>query len=216
MATSNRYRPWTIIFYGSQKELFSILHTYACRIAHYAFIYHDKDEYEVDEKNNDGEIVHKKGELKKPHFHIVVDFYNTCTFTAVKKLFTTKEDNPRVANIVDRVAQYEYLWHKNNPEKYQYDKEAVISDDINYYENLCLQGDKRETDNIAEAIINDLLRGVSPRLMVNRYGRDFVIHMRQYQDCVDEIRQYEVSHRPSLQKAVRLEPIQEEMECPFE
>lgn len=213
----NRYRPWTIVFYGTQKELFQILHKYSERIAHYAFAYHDKDVYEEDEYEEDKTTLkHKKGDLKKPHFHLVVDFYNGCTFTAVKKLFTTAEDNPRVSNIVDRVAQYEYLWHKNNPEKYQYSADIVVSDDINYYEKLCITGDKRDSDNIAESIINDLLRKVSPRLMVNRYGRDFVIHMKQYQECADVIANWDLDHpKAGSERAVLVQKYGDLNDIPF-
>ena len=182
MANNSKFRPWEIIFYGSQKELFKLLHKYECRISKYAFIFHDKDIYD------DGE---HKGELKKPHFHVLVDFHYPCTFTTCKRLFTTDTDNPRVENIRDRVAKFEYLTHKRYPDKDQYAYSDIISNDIQYYENLLLRGDKKEVDNVAVAIVNDLLKGVPTVLLVDRYGRDFVIHMNQYEDCAFKIREEE-------------------------
>ena len=196
MGNSNRFRPFTLVFYGTQEELMTIIRTYRQRIAHYAYITHDKDIYEDDLYNDDKtELVHKKGDIAKPHIHILLDFFNGHTLTAVKRLFTTENDKPRVDVIHDRVAQYRYLTHKDHPEKYQYDVADIISDDINYYETLCKVGDKPDSDNKAEMIINDLLRGISPRIMVSRYGRDFVIHMKQYEDCVTAIRFYDDMER---------------------
>lgn len=196
MGMSGRYRPFTIVFYGSQAELMQIIRTYRPRIAHYAFITHDKDIYEEDLYNEDKtELIHKKGDIAKPHIHFLVDFFNGHTLTAVKRLFTTENDKPRVDVIRDRAAQYRYLIHKDNPEKYQYNAEDIISDDINFYENICIVGDKVDSDNKAEMIINDLLRGISPRIMVSRYGRDFVIHMTQYKDCVEAIRNYDTQEK---------------------
>lgn len=106
-----------------------------------------------------------------------------------------------------------------NPEKYQYNSADIISDDINYYEKICIVGDKVDGDNKAEMIINDLLRGVSPRIMVSRYGRDFVIHMKQYQECVNEIRYYEADEhiRQKILADENANKIENELlQCPFD
>lgn len=214
--TSSRVRPYTIIFYGTEMELKKILRTNYERIAHYAYILHDKDKYLEDLKDESGNYVHRVGEIEKEHFHIIVDFYNGHTFNAVKRMFTTPTDNPRVEPISDRVAKYRYLIHADDPDKYQYEKTAIVSNDINYYEKLCKNGDRRDSDNLAEQIINDLLAGVSPRIMVSRYGRDYVVHMRQYKDCVDEIRYWDLEHpKRSYEKPTLLEE-DTQIEIPFE
>lgn len=191
-----RFRHFGIIFYGSSLELDKILIKYAERISHYAFILHDKDTYAEDKLNEDGSYAHKKGELKKVHYHILVDFYNACSVNACKRLFVTENDNPKVEVINDMVASYRYLWHADNPEDYQYSKTEVVTDDINYYEKLCIMGAKKDSDNIAMLIVEDILNNVSPRILVNRYGRDFVIHMNQYYDCAREIRSWDVTYAP--------------------
>ena len=77
MGKSGRFRPFAIIFYGSQDELMQIIRTYRESIAHYAYITHDKDVYEEDLYNEEKqEFVHKKGEIEKVHIHILVDFFN--------------------------------------------------------------------------------------------------------------------------------------------
>ncbi len=213
---NSRVRPYTIVFYGNEMELKKILRTNYERIAHYAYILHDKCKYLDDLKDDDGNYVHRAGELEKAHFHILVDFYNGHTFMAVKKMFTTEADNPRVEPVRDRVAQYRYLIHADDPDKYQYEKTAIVSNDINYYEKLCKNGDRRDSDNLAEQIINDLLAGVSPRIMVSRYGRDYVIHMRQYKECVDEIRYWELEHPKRSYEKPTLQEDDTQMEIPFE
>ena len=212
-----RARPWTVVFYGTQRELFSILHTYDCRINKYAFIKHDKCHY-LEDLIEGTKVIHKKGELEKEHFHVLVDFFNGHTFSSVKRIFTTENDKPRVEKITDRVAQYRYLTHKDNPEKYQYDESAIISNDINYYEKLCLEGDKVDNDNKAECIIMDILKGVSPRIMLSRYGREYVINYQKYQDFAGEIRLSNVNDILNEKHgAVRLEEIDDEqLEIPFE
>ena len=220
MSISGRYRPFTIVFYGTQLELMGIIRTYRARIAHYAFIPHDKDIYDEDLYDEKKEtLIHKKGDIAKQHIHLLVDFFNGHTITAVKRLFTTDNDKPRVDVVRDRAAQYRYLTHKDNPEKYQYNTADIISEDINYYEKICIVGDKVDGDNKAEMIINDLLRGVSPRIMVSRYGRDFVIHMKQYQECANEIRYYEADEhiRQKILADENAKKIEnEQLQCPFD
>lgn len=213
----NRFRHFGVIFYGSQKELFQILHTYHERIAHYAFILHDKDVYLEERKDSEGNVVNAVGDLEKEHFHVIVDLYNAASANAVKRLFTTPEDTPRVEVLNDIVASYRYLTHKDNPEKYQYPSDSVISDDIHYYESLTIKGQKRDSDNMAMQIIEDLLKGLNPRLLVDRYGRDFAIHMKQYQDCADAIRIWEMDNRMrQVAEKFTLREVDIQEEIPFD
>lgn len=193
--STGRARPYEVIFYGSLAELYKILRVNAERIAHYAFIYHDMDIYDEDVYEEDKTTLkHKKGDLKVPHFHVLVEYFNTHSFTAVKRMFTTDVDNPRVEKIVDRQAKFEYLIHKHYPEKYQYPYSAIVSDDITYYEAICRNGDRRDTDNIAEQIVRDLVKGVPPWVMISRYGRDYVIHRTQFQDMAAECKDWDQDH----------------------
>ena len=190
-----RFRHFGVIFYGTALELDTILLRYMERISHYAYILHDKDTYAEEVRDKDNNLVHEKGELKKAHYHILVDFYNACSANACKRLFVTPADNPKVEVINDMVASYRYLTHKDNPDDYQYSSDCINSSDINYYEHMCIIGSKKDSDNIAMQIIEDILKKVNPRILVHRYGRDFVIHMNQYYDCAREIKDWEEDHR---------------------
>lgn len=195
MDKNSRYRCYTMVFYAGIHELEKILLKNLQRIRSYAYVLHDKDIYADDLLDDDGNYVHRKGDLEKPHIQIIIEFYNALSATALKRLFTTENDKPQVQRVVDKVAMYEYLIHKNDPDKYQYPKTDIKSCDINYWESICKNGEKSNADDKACAIINDLLLGVSPRILMHRYGRDLIIHLNQYKDYVDYIREYDVSHR---------------------
>ena len=81
----------------------------------FAAILHDKDVYE------DGE---HKGELKKPHWHVVVRFKNAVWNTAIAKELGIQPNYLEACANVD--AALLYLVHFGNDEKFQYEYEAVF------------------------------------------------------------------------------------------
>ena len=81
----------------------------------FAAILHDSDVYE------DGE---NKGELKKPHWHIVLRFKNAVWNTAIAKELSITPNYLEACKDVD--AALVYLVHYGNPEKFQYEYEAVF------------------------------------------------------------------------------------------
>lgn len=198
---NSRIRHFFLVLYCTKLELDAMLLKNLQRVSAYVYIEHDKCVYDSDLKDNDGNFVHRAGEPEKRHIHLLISFYNGHTFSAVKKLFTTEMDNPRVEPVNDMVSCYEYLTHKNNSEKYQYLESELVFHNEEYYQNLLRNGEKRDNDNIAMLIVKDMLKGTSPLIMIDRYGRDYVIHMRQYKEVVDEIWSFRASHPDeSLQK----------------
>ena len=111
----------------------------------YAFILHDKD---IDEN----------GELKKPHFHCVITFYNNNTFECIAK--TLKVDTQYVNKIKAKTSKpaFLYLIHFGQPDKYQYKPDEVTSnfdyiafiskqksgDDFKLYGDMIVNGEIRE------------------------------------------------------------------------
>ena len=81
----------------------------------FAAILHDKDVYE------DGE---NKGELKKPHWHIVLRFKNAVWNTAIAKELGITPNYLEACKDTD--ASLLYLVHYANPEKHQYEYESVF------------------------------------------------------------------------------------------
>lgn len=110
----NRSRNWTFIIYPESapddwRE--TLIHTGEKWIESPL---HDKD---VNESDNSP---------KKPHWHIVMTFDNKKSFNQVKEL-TDKLNSPIPKIVRDLKNMVQYLWHRNNPEKYQYDKSEVVA-----------------------------------------------------------------------------------------
>lgn len=92
----------------------------------YAMILHDMDRKE-------------SGELKKPHYHVVFAIARECTKSAfISRLHA---NYPKVADNYfysdNREHGIRYLCHADDPDKYQYNQDLIISKNINlsrYYE----------------------------------------------------------------------------------
>lgn len=86
------------------------------RCEQWAFIYHDKDADEA-------------GELKTPHYHIVAVFPSSMRLsTPIRQLAQTlKVDPTAISNrrMYDTQLALQYLIHKNDPDKFQYERAAI-------------------------------------------------------------------------------------------
>lgn len=175
-----RSRNWFLVSYLTQEEI-----TDYCKMGHisrYAFIYHDKDAFDHDIQDTEGNIVHKCGDLKEPHYHILVVYKNARTASAVKADFANRRANTLVEQCIELDSCFDYLTHKRNPEKAQYSPEAICADDISYWESISSGCE----DNKATQLIADILDGKNPVYMLKKYGRDFVLnHQRYYQFAYD-------------------------------
>lgn len=158
-------------------------------IKSYAFIYHDKDTYINDILDDKNEIIHKKGDLKIPHYHIYLRLKSRREPDEIKRWFMPKglldvnglPFNCLSQKVKSSVACIEYLTHKNEPEKYQYSENDIISYNI----DSVLENDA--IDNSID-IVEDMLTGFSTRELVKRYGRDFIYHYNCYSAIVAKIK----------------------------
>lgn len=78
----------------------------------YAYIKHDLD-------------VTPEGELKKPHYHVYLEFENAKEFSVIGKELGCGENN--VEKVKSTKGCVRYLIHADNPEKAQYDKQNIVS-----------------------------------------------------------------------------------------
>ena len=81
----------------------------------FAAILHDKDVYE------DGD---HKGELKKPHWHVVIKFSNAVWNVPTAKTLGIEPNYLQQCSNLDGALLY--LVHEGNPDKHQYDLEEVF------------------------------------------------------------------------------------------
>lgn len=105
-----RTRTWTMIVYPESapkdwKDLLDAEHiAWAC-------ILHDKD-------------VNPDGTRKKAHYHVLILFDAVKSFEQVKAL-ADKVNGPIPQRVTSVRGTVRYLIHMDNPEKYQYDREAI-------------------------------------------------------------------------------------------
>lgn len=88
----------------------------------FALILHDQDRWDENEPSFDPSK-HKPGELKKPHWHIVVKFQNPRWNTALAQELGIKPNYLESCSNLDSALLY--LVHEGYPQKYQYDIEQV-------------------------------------------------------------------------------------------
>lgn len=99
-----------------------------------AWILHDRDvwlEEDIEKwerKNPEQPCPYVVGEVKKEHVHFVCTFLFGRYFHAVAKELGIPSNTIRRCN--NLLKAYEYLFHKNDPEKYQYTEEEVGMNDF--------------------------------------------------------------------------------------
>lgn len=160
----SRGRNFALISYHSLETIKTVLTAYEGRISHWAYILHDKD-------------TNEKGELKEPHYHLLLVFYNPLTISACRALFPIGA-NTLGKFIDDKSRCFTYLDHSSTPDKFQYSADAIVCDDLNYW--ISLQAG--EPDDKTLNIIDDLCDGVSFYELARRYGRDLVVNYSRYKD----------------------------------
>jgi hypothetical protein len=80
----------------------------------WAYIMHDKD------VKDDG-----TGELKEPHYHFYVEFPNPRYLDAIATELNIMSN--MIEKVWNKKGILEYLTHENQPEKYHYDKQQIVS-----------------------------------------------------------------------------------------
>ena len=157
-----RYYSFSIVSYASADEISSLIS--GCR--HYVYILHDKD-------------VNEDGSPRSPHFHILCTFAQNKSFNAVASLVVSKQ-NTFVQQLVDVGGAFSYLTHQNNPEKFQYNSDDLVSDDIDYWIDRI--PDYEEKKNKNDEFVDDLLSDdFDVVAMARKYGRDFTKNISKYE-----------------------------------
>ena len=129
-------------------------------VVHYAYIMHQPE-----------------GDTKQLHYHVVVKLskQQTCDYFFNRKNFN---QNVRVKGLKKRLGAFrafEYLVHKNDPDKIQYQLSDVVSDDLSFWQSLVAS----KPDN-GEFVVD--LANLSPLEMALKYGRDYIKNYSKYAD----------------------------------
>lgn len=151
------------------------------------FTYMDFVAYDLNDVNaicNDDLVVHysyimhqPEGDNKQLHYHVVVKLskQQTCDYFYNRKNFN---QNVRVKGLKKRLGAFrafEYLVHKNDPNKIQYQLSEVVTDDLSFWQSLVAS----KPDN-GEFVVD--LANLSPLEMAIKYGRDYIKNYCKYAD----------------------------------
>ena len=100
---------------------------------------HDKDVYDEKDIIENPNLV--LGDLKKPHYHVIIDFDNTKTIKQAQEI-SDLLSGVKVRHVISKKGMARYLCHLDNPDKYQYDVNDVTSCCIDYIELISIKTDK--------------------------------------------------------------------------
>lgn len=144
----------------------------------YAVIYHPSDVYPADHE--------KAGELKPPHCHVYVRFYQPKSLNRARELMKISEQNVLSEFVLSTVKSLRYLLHLDDCDKYQYNQSSIRSNfDVTRY-----LGANRSTanSNLTQACI-DMANGVPMIQLLSRYGDEFIKNVRNIQHIASIIRE---------------------------
>lgn len=170
-------RNWNLSTYVSKDTIELALKEHSDIIRAYAYILHDKfTKTELGEKDH-----------KEPHYHIVVRLTRPLNLTTICNWFREfnadgQRINTRALPSSDFQADYEYLIHKNDLDKWQYKWS-----DVTGFNEIAFKNHKNCDNDIAIDALNDLLDGVSVYDVCMRYGRDVIYHFPQLKFVFDLI-----------------------------
>lgn len=118
-ATKTKSRLLCLLLYPednqAHKEALECLFKYYNVLA----INHNQDVYLYDEFDEEGNLKHSAGELKKSHYHIMIQFQNARYISGVAKELDIEE------HLIQKCSSFEsyvvYMVHKDEPLKHQYE-----------------------------------------------------------------------------------------------
>lgn len=108
-------RTFEVILYDESRyyNYFDVLETVQSLDCKYAYILHNNDVYE------DDDFTHSVGELKVPHYHLILRFDNRHSIASIQNKLKVPYNSVQIKDNFPK--SIEYLTHKNHPNKYQYD-----------------------------------------------------------------------------------------------
>lgn len=161
--------------YHSRPVIDKCLKDHSAYIVHWAYILHDRDIFLEGEK---------EGQLKEPHYHVLLYLSNTRTVKTVQNWFdtySTQESantrNPELCK--DAGLSFAYLMHKRNPEKAQYREDLISTDDRSFWCSVMNVSIRKadypkEADGGVVAMFDDLIAGFTAYQMVHKWGKAYV------------------------------------------
>lgn len=102
----------------------------------YAYIFHDKDVYDCDTFDSNFRLLGHKGDLKKPHYHIYVNFNSSMPIDRFEETFDLKSSDYNIFAPKHWDNKLLYLTHILHNDKYQYPFDSIQSNVIQYVQSV--------------------------------------------------------------------------------
>lgn len=144
----------------------------------YAFILHNQDKWENDVIDNEtGEIIYKKGDFKKPHYHVIICFKNA---RYLKKV----QEDLGLSHIetCNFYAYCRYLIHLDEKDKFKYSPSEIITNIQARVDNaLKREYNSREEDT---RFLLDYIKSFNGNYVTFRMLTDYALE----HDCILELK----------------------------
>lgn len=142
-----RSRCFALELYPEDKSHMDVLE-YIIKYFDYVFILHNQDFFNKDViDENTLEIIHKAGDKKKEHYHVIICFHNA---RSLKKVLDELNEVGTIKHIetCNFYAYTRYLIHLDSPLKHQYDVNEIQTNIRDRVENALKRDyDSREQDS---------------------------------------------------------------------
>lgn len=165
---TKRYYSFRIITYAREEEFQNLL-KYGTK---WEYIFHDKDTKE-------------DGTLKEPHWHINIILREWKTIKGVCNLIEGSQNSLAIP-MNDKREAHEYLTHKNDPDKFQYNENLIKSSEKKLWEEIDSKAD--ENERFIEILESQTM---TLREKAIRLGRDYMKNYYKYQSFINEMREEE-------------------------
>lgn len=118
-------------------------------------------------------IVHNADEGKETHVHGIILLPRSRRLADIKSLLSNSlEGNIFLEPIYDVHATFEYLTHRNSPDKHAYDEDSIVY--FNSDKHVFITYEVKI--DVLQFAVFDLINGASLSSCISTYGRDFIIH----------------------------------------
>lgn len=211
----------------TRKHIIKVISKHQKHIREYCYILHDKDVYTEDDvqllkekadrqKSNINIVV---GQVKPEHFHILIALKSPAYLSQIANWFGVGENMVDIVGGKDGYIQFaEYMVHENPTSieagKHQYERDEVVTNNINIWEEIDRRKDNLEKYNrelnINEQIILEVRRD---GLTIEQAEEKYPLQFAQLEDKIRKARAWFLKHNAEMPKERRNIYIMGEARC---
>lgn len=179
MAERRAYN-WRIVTYTDEESIIKFCKQWGSK---WEYIKHDKD-------------IKEDGSPKELHYHINITLKEWKSCKKVCELIGG-EGNSFAIEMTDKERAHRYLTHADNPEKYQYEEQSIVSN----FKWVDGKAEKATTEEFLKIAENNKL---SMREKAVLLGRDYIKNYKAYKSYIEDMRLEELKKgSPYVERVIR-------------